>query len=218
MIQAISDDPPVLTRPITFELGRSLAEVILLFHGTPWVPLHWNSRAVHFFSDIRGFIHQAESRRPFLALDFTKSDMGKGKQKEQAEPLGCSAPPDPHSDHRMREYLSVRNEVLFGLGIMLLEIGYSEAWENLRQKVPDHMSDYSAAEKLSRSLLRSGISKGPGYYRIIRKCLGCDFGLGETDLGDEELQELFARQVIDALGSMEKSLETWNLETSGGRS
>ena len=94
-----------------------------------------------------------------------------------------------------------RNEGLFRLGIVLLEVGFATPWSTLRTNVlktiPDkNATDYFIADKLARLLVNS---MGPNYPKIIRKCLGCDFGLGETDLASEELQERFLLEVVVAL-------------------
>ncbi|KAK0652118.1 hypothetical protein B0T16DRAFT_454520 [Cercophora newfieldiana] len=47
-------------------------------------------------------------------------------------------------------------------------------------------SDYRAAEKLAQLLVNQ---MGLSYARVIKKCLGCDFGLEETDLENEDLLE-----------------------------
>lgn len=48
---------------------------------------------------------------------------------------------------------------------------------------------------------------GPAYSRIVRKCLGCDFGVGETDLDHEELQQTYINQVIEVLENTKQRLE-----------
>lgn len=67
-------------------------------------------------------------------------------------------------------------------------------------------TDYHAAEKLAQApLLRNRI--GPRFTTIVRKCLGCDFGLGENDLANEQLQGVFLVDVVGALQEVEKGLK-----------
>ena len=40
---------------------------------------------------------------------------------------------------------------------------------------------------------------GLTYPKVIKKCLGCDFGLGETDLDNEDLQRVFLEDVVTTL-------------------
>ncbi len=48
---------------------------------------------------------------------------------------------------------------------------------------------------------------GPRFPTIVRKCLGCDFGLGESDLANEELQGIFLVDVVAALRDTESGLK-----------
>ncbi len=65
-----------------------------------------------------------------------------------------------------------RNTVLFCLGIMLLELGYSKPWVQLQEWVfqnlpPDKQTDYHTAEKLAQAPgLRSRM--GPRSYNEYR--------------------------------------------------
>lgn len=107
------------------------------------------------------------------------------------------------------------NELLFRYGTVLLELGYSQPWPQLQQLMlkalpPHRQTDYHAAEKLAQApLLRSRM--GPRCTTIVRKCLGCDFGLGENDLANEQLQGVFLADVVGALQQVERGLK--ELET-----
>jgi hypothetical protein len=47
---------------------------------------------------------------------------------------------------------------------------------------------------------------GPRFPTIVRKCLGCNFGLGENNLESRELQEIFLVNVVGALQRTEHGL------------
>lgn len=104
----------------------------------------------------------------------------------------------------------MRNELLFRFGIVLLELGYSQPWPSLKSRVfaslpPPRRTDYHAAEKLAQMpFLRDRM--GPRFPTIVRKCLGCDFGLGENDLASKELQGMFLVDVVGALQEAERGL------------
>lgn len=69
------------------------------------------------------------------------------------------------------------------------------AFENLPH---EKQTDYDAAERLAQGPgLRNRM--GPRFATIVRKCLSCDFGLGENDLSNEQLQGVFFVDVIVAL-------------------
>lgn len=69
------------------------------------------------------------------------------------------------------------------------------------------LSDYSVAEKLARLLIDQ---MGLAYHKIIRKCLGCDFGLGETDLDNENLQRRFQEDVVLGLQHLRQQMGEMN--------
>lgn len=193
----------ILPRKTVLEIGKSLAEIVLPFYSTPWLPHDWESKDICYFRDSKRVESQGNWSNLYLAVNLTKRghDNGKGKQKRAVELLGSVVRPTSQQSSVIEERLSLRNETLFGLGVMLLEIGYSKPWEILRRKASGQPSDYLAAQHLTRDLSRY---MGPAYSCITRKCLGCDFGLGETDLDDEELQRTFIKQVIEALENVEK--------------
>ena len=114
----------------------------------------------------------------------------------------------------------MRNKLLFNFGILLLEIGYGRPWHVLKQTAPrsqptaaavrgaeQQLSDYSVAEKLARVLIDQ---MGLAYHKIIRKCLGCDFGLCETDLDNENLQWRFQEDVVLGLKHLRQQIGGMN--------
>ena len=47
---------------------------------------------------------------------------------------------------------------------------------------------------------------GLAYPKIIRKCLNCDIGLGETDLDNEDLQRRFLEDVVSGLQKLREHM------------
>lgn len=198
----ISEDPiRILPRSIMFQLAFSLATAVLRYHSTPWLSEAWGSSDVVFFgiNDLQQ--GDVSLRNPHLNAEFSRY---KGKGKVTI---------DPESDIMSGVSTSLkglslqnaRNEVLFRLGVIFLEVGFATPWKTLRESMlktlPADATDYTIADKLARVLVNS---MGPGYSKIVRKCLGCDFGLGETDLASDELQERFLMDVVLALQGLEQ--------------
>lgn len=188
-------------------MGRSLAEIVLQFYSTPWLPPDWTSGDIYLFGDPQNFGLQGHWRKPYLALNFVKcgDHDGKGKKIRTAEPLGPIERRQSHQSSLIEASSFVRNGILFRLGIILLEIGYSKPWEVLRQEVSHHKIDYFAALHLAIDLEREA---GTVYARITRKCLSCDFGVKDIDLEHESLQREFVSQVISGLGTVERQVAT----------
>lgn len=101
-----------------------------------------------------------------------------------------------------------RNQILFCLGIVLLELGYGKTWPRLRQsaiaKLAANQTDYQAAMSLSKSRALKE-KMGLQYPLVIEKCLGCDFARGD-DLENEALQGAFWVDVINVLREEERKL------------
>ncbi|RSL88528.1 hypothetical protein CEP51_001696 [Fusarium floridanum] len=108
-----------------------------------------------------------------------------------------------------------RNQLLFNFGILMLEIGYGKPWHKLKQAVTathEELTDYKIAEKLASQLVNQ---LGLAYPKIIRKCLGCDFGLGETDLDNEDLQRRFLEDVVAGLQQLKDYMAEMDIAPLG---
>lgn len=208
LISWVSEDDFTRNLPRTsiVHLAYSLATAVLQYHSTPWLPDAWKSSHVRLFSlnELTQPTNGTLSYTPYLRVEFSGQD--KGKAKLQATGLT----PHTSKDTTYKSMALARNAVLFCLGIMLLELGYSKPWIQLRewafQSLPvDKQTDYHAAERLAQAPgLRNRM--GPRFTTIVRKCLGCDFGLGEKDLANEQLQGVFLVDVILALKEVERGL------------
>ncbi len=84
------------------------------------------------------------------------------------------------------------------------------------------MSDYRIAEKLAQFLVNQ---MGLTYPKILKKCLGCDFGLGETGLDNEALQRQFLEDVVSRLHQLGEKMKenihplvkfSWSVTRVGG--
>ncbi|KAI8723138.1 hypothetical protein NCS52_00168900 [Fusarium sp. LHS14.1] len=201
IITWISEDEFTRSLPRTtmVHLASSLAAAVLQYHSTPWLPNTWESRHVLFrgSGNLLEDVSSVSSTSPYFRVGFSTGP----KTTPQAS-TRVSPPPTPSS--------LARNAILFRLGIILLELGYSQPWPHLRNRLlstlpPQSQTDYDAAEKLAQApLLRDRM--GPKFSTIVRKCLGCDFGLGESDLASEELQGTFLVDVVGALQETERGL------------
>lgn len=96
------------------------------------------------------------------------------------------------------------NELLFNLGILLLEFGFGKPWVNLKRdflqlEAPGHTGTISDTRIAVALAQRVSLRIGPRYMQIVKKCLRCDFGTGDTDLDREELQRCFLNDVVGGL-------------------
>ncbi|KAI1328381.1 hypothetical protein F5Y16DRAFT_398549 [Xylariaceae sp. FL0255] len=180
-----------ISRASLLHIAAELASAFLQFYSTPWMPERWESSDIRLFG--AGIEHDDQ-------IDLIKSSVYL-KMRLDSENL--------KSDSSL--YGLVRNELLFQLGIILLELGFSKPWQELRDTILPKLpaktrTDYHAAEKLTKSChLRERLR--PGYPVVVRKFLGCDFGLGESDFENEELQGSFLSDVVMTLRKAELELQ-----------
>jgi len=198
--------------------ASSLACAVLQYHSTPWLPEGWQSNHVRFFGVTEHLLETADfiQAPPYFKVELTNPDKGKSldlgpTNRHMRLGGGVILNDTPETSNSV-----VRNEILFRFGIVLLELGYSKPWARLKRPVlsilpPNKQTDYHAAVKLTwASFLTDRM--GPRYPIIVRKCLSCDFGLGEDSLEDEELQGTFLVDVVNALQEVETGLRSLGLE------
>ena len=186
-----------------YQLAALLSKMALQFYSTPWLADSMESKAIRFFT-LKGPSTSMSLDEPHLSAKF--SIMSKNSCSEdvcagEAEEDSATKTTSPSLAINI-----VRSKFLFGLGLVLLEIGFSQPWPYLRSTVLESLpetarDDYHVAEKLSRILERRMDTEFP---LIVRKCIGCDFGLGESDFNSEVLQKSFHDQIVVVLQDMQK--------------
>ena len=213
MIAWIAKEPLLrsLPRPRLVELAGDLAEGIMQFYSTPWLTQASLGQNVRIFHPSDPSLDSIRLNGPyFMARLETRA---KGKMK------ATSALDESVSEGGSRaDSAGARNKLLFNFGILLLEIGFGQPWHELKQAVSkttttgQPLTDYRTAEKLAQLLVnRMGLT----YPKIIKKCLGCDFGLGETDLDNEDLQRRFLEDVVLGLQQLGEHMREMNLYPLG---
>ncbi|TPX08989.1 uncharacterized protein E0L32_009568 [Thyridium curvatum] len=212
LVAWIAQDPifRALPRGALFGLAGAVAEGIMQFYSTPWLPADLGRSVRYFHSPTAGtgggggggggLDAGEELQGPYFMtrLETYRQVTAAAKGKGRAGGAGGT--------ESVANASGARNKLLFSFGILLLEIGYGRPWAELRREVLAKLgggggedggpADWRAAEKLAHLLVRQ---MGPTYPRIVRKCLGCDFGLGETDLDNEDLQRRFLDDVVAGL-------------------
>jgi hypothetical protein len=210
IVQWIADEPVLrsLSRLTLVEAAENIAEGIMQFYSTPWLApanLSQNLRCFNSADPTAAAGALPQLCGPYFLVRMDSRQI-KGKGREQRPGLASMRRQDGVAGDVFSSSSGPRNELLFNFGIILLEIGYGRPWQDLKESVAksgDGLSDYRAAEKLAHNLVGQ---MGQAYPRIIKKCLGCDFGLGETDLNNEDLQRRFLEDVVSALHHLREQM------------
>ncbi|KAL4948845.1 hypothetical protein BDW69DRAFT_188891 [Aspergillus filifer] len=151
------------------QLARILASAILYYHATLWMSKRLCSTNIGFLGDPDILLQKAPQARSYIVTSV-----------QTLQALSQSPP--------LELFQIVRNAVIFGLGIMFLELAYQVPLEDLQEpgdikngRSPEFV-EYFAAHRLLRPTNRT-VSKS--LKNIITQCLNCDFGQGSdfTKLG-----------------------------------
>ncbi|KAK9852060.1 hypothetical protein MYU51_009075 [Penicillium brevicompactum] len=177
-------------------LAKNLATAFLYYHSTPWLNETWRSEDVQFFGPCDSLLHQAHHVLPYMTTSIRA--------------VGSSI----NAQRRSSDYTHIRNPVLFGLGVMLLELAYQAPLRTLQQPVDlekgetQGFADWFTAHRLVDQSYRM-VSKS--YKTIIKKCLYCDFG-HDSDFASPALQEAFYHDVITGLENLERIFRELQLD------
>ena len=187
-----TDRVPVLE---CLRLARNLALLVLQFHTTPLLRESWDGKDIEFFDlglrrESRTYGDGEMLPRPFLKFEVSPTCI-----------LNVAA---SESSHPSEQALPIRNKYLFRLGVIFLELAYQIPFSSLisRSKHGDQ-TEYEMADHYSRSV---GSILGPRYAKIVRKCIGCDFGQ-DVDLSSLELEAAVHRHVITELDELVHGFE-----------
>ncbi|KAH0559285.1 hypothetical protein GP486_004201 [Trichoglossum hirsutum] len=170
-----------LPKPDKWRLAGVLAKAVLQYHSTPWLRTNWKADDILFFG-ISDPERPGSLKSPHLHL----LERSKGKQKS----------------HAITEDVWVKNETLFRLGVILLELEFEASLEAIIQELRVDGIPQAPDAPLAHQLLipkrHAGERMGTLYGRIVRMCLDCDFGLGldNYSLSDPRLQRLFYSQIV----------------------
>ncbi|MCJ1466393.1 hypothetical protein MMC07_005012 [Pseudocyphellaria aurata] len=200
LLSSVSGKEPKL-RILQYEklcLAKSLAKAVLQYHATPWLKMSWRSKDILFFD-------RDEQCVPDGKLLLTEPHVN----------VKVNGPDEHHSPMSNLETRNiVRNPLLFGLGVVFIEIANSSTLRRLQLPLDlddgeeNQYTEYHLAKRLASCV---GRELGASYGKIVNKLLFCDFGCGD-DLNDRELQARFHTDVVCELDELERGFRSLQLE------
>lgn len=177
-------------------LAKQLASTVLRFHATSFLNESWRSKDVVFFGP------GSSLDSPHLNVQVGSSQI---QPQEKTTALAAGSPAKFGAGNSKHHGI-VRNYYLFHLGLILIELAYQMPLENLRissdfmNGKEEALVDFYTANRLSHVV---GASMGATYAKVVRKCIGCEFGEG-TDLTTRGLQTAFYKEVVCELERLER--------------
>ena len=178
-------------------LAKNLAIAVLQYHSTPWLRLSWRSEDILFFStnEITQMQEISNLSAPHLNAKVKGPD---------AQPSYASTIP---------QRTLARNQVLFSLGVVLLEIAYAASIESLKQEsdLKNDQEDQYTAFFTARRLAKCKHSvMGITYHNIVEQLVECVFPCGD-DLNNDQLQAAFHNDIICPLAELEEGFRKFHL-------
>jgi hypothetical protein len=182
-----------LTQRDTYKVAVELALSVLQFYQTPWLSDNWSGSDVYFVHRT-GTPLASVYHHPFV---YRK--------------LSHAADPGIVSQSPARRV--IRNETLFTLGILLIELLYRKPMQELQEPQDRDCEGtpgviWCTAERLieNEEIADRG---GEPYADAVRRCIRCDFNSRNTSLCDQNFQ----RAVYDGVvAPLEATLQHFNGE------
>ncbi|KAJ6155073.1 hypothetical protein N7470_005639 [Penicillium chermesinum] len=178
------------------QLAKYLATAVLCYHATPWLNTAWRSDDVRFLGGPESLLQKASCTLPYMVTSVQASSQS-------------SSPSHPSELHYI-----VRNRVLFGLGVMFLELAYQTPLQKLRLPIDlergqtPELAEYFTARRV---VDQSASMMGGRFKRMIKKCLYCDFG-HDSDFTSPALQQAFYNDIIGGLEDLEEKFRELQLD------
>ena len=169
-------------------VGRLLATAILQYYATPWLTEALHSEDILFFGlETLGTASNTSPVSPCLNIRVNAAN---------DRVLQSST-----NSHRL-----IRNQLLFCLGVVLLELAYKAPLSTLQEPCDlevgkaTQYSEFIIAERLGKLV---STKMGQPYGKIVRQCLHYNFGQGQDDLADVQLQGAVYNDIVCELQRLE---------------
>ena len=162
-------------------IALTVASSVLQLYKTPWLREDWNMHNILIDESADTYGDQV-----YVSGDFPKVTVAK------------------QAAQRQMMYHLVRNETLFSLGILLIELCLGQPLGLLRTPedplntngVPDIFTDWSTTNRLLNSVYSEA---GMRYGDATRRCIRCEFDERETTLDNDAFRQKFYDNVITLL-------------------
>jgi hypothetical protein len=164
-------------------LAVSLAIGMLRLYDTPWLGKHWGRDDIVIFTDNGKLL----ADHPFVTAELSDTlpvKAGGYKKYFDDSPV-------------------IRNETLFALGVVLIELSLDESFDALiapEDLSPDG-SKHAASDFLTvtRVLPQVYDRSGGRYGDVVRRCIHCDFDQRQSSLEDEAFRTAVYDNVVAVL-------------------
>ena len=183
-----------LTRLNRLQIAVTLASSILQLDGTSWLRSRWSSTDILFQHQPPNF----DLSQPYLS------------SRVYADSPGTSAQESSISDINTREHIHgkatnetaylIHNEILFALGITLIELAFGKPLVDMQRPEDVQSSEILTTIKTTHRLLDQVYNESGGRYGdVVRRCLQCSFDVKDKTFENDEFQEAVFELVVNPL-------------------
>ncbi|KAH6019993.1 hypothetical protein HBI83_109330 [Parastagonospora nodorum] len=169
---------PKLALVDTYKIALDLASSVLQLYETPWLSNDWSDADVYFVHR-PGTSLATAYQHPFIYRDLSTATSQDSVTQLPTDSL-------------------IRNQVLFALGVVLIELLYGMPIEEL-QTSQDASSSSGIAWRVAERLIREQqieLRSGIHYANAVRKCIRCDFDMAQWRLEDHDFQQAVYSGVV----------------------
>lgn len=165
-------------------LALSLATGLMRMHDTPWIRGQWGAREV---------IVQRAGRMIATDHALLMAELQKNNRNKTART----------DDRYFQPSALIKNEMLFALGVLLIELCLEKSFQELRseQDFAQTVSYRELADYLIVNRLLNLVYKKAGvrYGDVVQRCVGCEFGGSSKDLNDPGFKRIVYGSVVQEL-------------------
>ena len=158
-----------------------LANAVLQLHDTPWLAKSWDLKDICVLKAKSGAYFLD---RPYVSLSFVPANSSNALQKTSRK-----------HDQRL-----LKNEIVFALGVALLELSFSQPLSDLttpsdldQEGKVDLTREYSIATRLAKNI---HLRELPNYAKAVSRCVQFNFDTNVYDLTEEDFKERFYEGVV----------------------
>ena len=162
-----------LLRSDRLRIAVTLASSVLQLDGTSWLKSQWSSKDI-FFHEKNNQATNSNYSYPYLSWKLCMND---GRITTSFDSL-------------LRDNYGMRSEVLFALGLILIELCFGKTLGEMHVPEDGDPADTATEARTAHRLCSSVYSEmGTSYGDAVRRCLYQPFDVRDMSLDNEELQE-----------------------------
>ena len=172
-----------LSKNDCIQIAVTLASSVLQLDGTSWLKSHWSSTDI-FFHEKSNETSHLSYLYPYLSWKRCMTDINN---------------PVPFDSSFCRSF-GIRSEVLFALGLTLIELCFGKTLADLREPEDGDPNEAASTMRMADRLCSLVYyAMGPSYGDAVRRCLYQPFDVRQMDFDNEELQQKVFEGVVTPL-------------------